>query len=133
MTLMAFVFPKLWTRNLWLDKCLKRLVSENPWTSNMADVLKHRWNLHHIMFIIFIEYWEVNWIGKTLSYWHEESWDWLLTQWLPMKSIVFLIETISRYEFRCNYLRNKKLFINFWLHFWNLYQILNILKKSWPS
>ena len=33
-------------------------------------------------------------------------------------------------HFKCRYLRNKKTFLNFWLHFWNLLQILNILEKD---
>ena len=36
-----FVFPKLRTPNIWLDKCLKSPVSENPSTSNMVNVPKH--------------------------------------------------------------------------------------------
>ena len=43
-------------------------------------------------------------------------------------STLFLIETIQRYQFRCNYLRNKKLLLNFLLNFLNLYQILKFLK-----
>ena len=39
-----------------------------------------------------------------------------------------LIDTIERYQFRCNYLRNKKLLLNFLLNFLNLYQILKFLK-----
>ena len=33
-------------------------------------------------------------------------------------------------EFRCNYLKNKKYFPNFFLHFWNIVQIWNIFKKE---
>ena len=47
-----------------------------------------------------------------------------------MKSIMFLMETVQRCQFRCNYLRNKKLSLSFSLHFWNLAQILNILNKN---
>ena len=46
-------------------------------------------------------------VGKSLPYWHAKSWDCLLTHWLPIKGIVFLIETISRYQFWCNYPRKK--------------------------
>ena len=31
---------------------------------------------------------------------------------------------------RCNYLRNKKLYLNFLLYFWNVSQILNVLKNK---
>ena len=91
---------------------------------------KYCWYLHHITFFIFIDPSQVNWVGKGPSYWHEKSWVSILTHWLPMKSILFLIETIQRYQFKCNYLRNKKLFLNFLLHFWNLSEILNVLKKK---
>ena len=41
MTLLVFVFSKLSTPKTRLDKCLKKPVSEDPSTSNMADVPKH--------------------------------------------------------------------------------------------
>ena len=56
----------------------------------------------------------------------------LLTHWLPMISIVLLTEVIYCNIFRCNYLRNQKYFLNFFLHFLNLDSILNIFKKYWP-
>ena len=70
-------------------------------------------NLHHSTFIILIDHCQVNWVGKNLPYWRAKSWDCLLTHWLPMKRILFLLETIERYQFRCNYLRNQILFLNF--------------------
>ena len=130
MTLTAFVVPKLRTPKTWLEKSLKITVSDDPSTSNMVNVPKHCSNLHHSIFIIFIDYCEVNWVGKRLSYWHAKSWDCLLTHWLPMKSILFLIETIYRYQFRCNYLRKNQRFLNFRLHFWNLDQFSNVLKNK---
>ena len=47
-----------------------------------------------------------------------------------MARILFLRETISRNQFRWKYLENKKLFLNFLLHFWNQVSILNIFKKK---
>ena len=47
-----------------------------------------------------------------------------------MTSLVFLIETIYGKIFRCNYLRNKEIFPEFFLHFRNLDCILNIFKKT---
>ena len=47
-----------------------------------------------------------------------------------MTSILFLIQTIYRNIFRCDYLRTKKLFLNIFLRFWNLDEILNIFKKN---
>ena len=94
MPLIAFIFPKLRTLKTWLDKCLKNPILEDPSKSNMVNVPKHCWNLHHITFIIFIDHCLGNWFGKSFCYWNAKSWDCLLTHWLPMKSILFLIETI---------------------------------------
>ena len=47
-----------------------------------------------------------------------------------MASIMSNIAGIWNSEFKCNYLKNKKNFLNFLFHFWNLHQILNILKKK---
>ena len=33
-------------------------------------------------------------------------------------------------QFKRNDLKDGKVFLNFFFHFWNLYQILNILKKG---
>ena len=63
----------------------------------------------------------------------QKSPDWFLTYWLPVRSIVFLIETIQRSQLRCNYLQKEKLFLSFFLHFWNVDAILNIfIKKDDP-
>ena len=94
MTLIVFVFLKLWTPKTWLDKCLKSPVLEDPSTSNMEDLPKHFWNLHQSTLTIFIDNCQVSWIGKSLSYWHAKSWYCLLTRWLLMKSILLLIDTI---------------------------------------
>ena len=47
-----------------------------------------------------------------------------------MTSVLFLIETIEANEFGRNYLKNKKLFLDIFFDFRNLYQILNIFKKK---
>ena len=94
MTLIAFVFPRLRTPKTWLGKYLTSLISEDPSTSNIVNVPKHCWNVHQCTFIIFIDHCQVNWVGKSLSYWHSKSWDCFLIHWLPLKSILFLIETI---------------------------------------
>ena len=55
-----------------------------------------------------------------------------MTQWPPMISILFLIMGTFQNQFKCNYL--KKIFLpSVLLHFWNLHQILNFLKKRWAS
>ena len=130
MTFTAFVFPKLRTLKTWFDKCLKSPVSEDPSTSNMINVPKHCSNLNTITLFIFFDHCQVNGVGKSLCYWHVISWDCLLTHWLPIKSILFLIETIYRYQFTCNYLKNKKNFLDLLLLFWSLAEMLNVLKKK---
>ena len=49
---------------------------------------------------------------------------------MPIASILFNIARICKSQFKGNYLTNEKLFLNFLFHFWNLHQILNILKKE---
>ena len=94
MTFIDFVFPKLRTLEALLHKCLKNLVSEDGPSSKMTNVPRHCWNLHDSTFIRFIGHWSEICVRKSLSYWNTKSWDCLLTHWLPMKSILFLIETI---------------------------------------
>ena len=47
-----------------------------------------------------------------------------------MTSILFLTKNIWRDQFGRNYLKNKKLFLNFCLHFRNRYEILSISEKK---
>ena len=54
MTLLDFVFSKLWTPKTSLDKCLKSVVLEDPLISNMVKGTYYCCNLHNSTFIIFI-------------------------------------------------------------------------------
>ena len=47
-----------------------------------------------------------------------------------MTSILFLTENIWRNQFGSNYVKNEKLFLNYFLHFRNLHEILNIFNKK---
>ena len=47
-----------------------------------------------------------------------------------MTSILFLTENIWRNQFGRNYPKNEKLFLNYFFHFRNLHEILNISKKK---
>ena len=38
--------------------------------------------------------------------------------------------TISRNKFKRHYLKHKRLFVDFFLHFWNVHEIQKILKKK---
>ena len=120
-------------RKTQLDKCLKSTVWDDPSTANMVNRPKHWFNLNASIFTIFIDHCEGNWVAKSHSQWHAKSEDFLLTHWLLMISILFLVQTIQWKQFRCIYRKNKKLFLNFFVHFSNLHQILNIFKKRWPS
>ena len=42
-------------RKTWLDKCLKVLVSEEPWTINVVNGVKHCSKLNNRTFTIFID------------------------------------------------------------------------------
>ena len=59
-----FVFRKLRTSKTWSDQCLKSLVSEDPWPSNMVNVPKHCWILHKSTFIILTDHCQGNWLGR---------------------------------------------------------------------
>ena len=132
-TLIDFVFPKLRPPKTWSDKCLKCPLSEDPSISNMVNVLKHCWNPHHSTFILFIDHFKINWVGKSLCYWHAASWDCLLTHFIPMKTILFLRETISDTNYDAIISETQiffsisdwifKIYMKFW-KFW---------AKRWPS
>ena len=47
-----------------------------------------------------------------------------------MVSILLKVMRICNSQFKCTYLKNQNLFLNFLLYFWNLHQILIILKKN---
>ena len=78
-------------RKMWLHHCLKSPVSESPSKSNMVNCSKHCWNLNGSIFTIFIDHCEGNWAAKILCEWYANSYNFFLTKWLPMTSILFLI------------------------------------------
>ena len=73
MTLIADVILNLRTPKMWLDKCLKSPVSEDPSTGNMANAPKHCSKLIETTFAIFIDHCEGNSIEKSLSKWYAKS------------------------------------------------------------
>ena len=117
-------------RKIWLDQCLKSAVSREPSESNMVNAPKHCWNLHDSTFTIIIDRSEGNCLTKSPFLWYAKSQDCFLNVWVPMASFLFLRETIQRNQFRCKYLKNKKLFRNFFLYSWNLVSILKFFKKN---
>ena len=53
----------------------------------------------------------------------------LLINWLAVTSILFALVRTCCNQFKRNYLENKKLFLNFFLHSSNLYEFFSIFKK----
>ena len=54
----------------------------------------------------------------------------LLTHGLPIRSILLRIVRIFRSLFKSSYIKNKKHFLSFLFHLWNLHQILRNFKKQ---
>ena len=50
----------------WLDKCLKSCVLGDPSTDNIANGLKHCFNLNDNIFTIFLNHCESNSVRKSL-------------------------------------------------------------------
>ena len=57
-----------WLPKIWLDKCLKSFVSEDPETNNMANGSKYFCNLNGSTFTIFIKHFDSGCVGKGLFY-----------------------------------------------------------------
>ena len=49
----------------WLDESLKARVSEDPYTDNMATLLKHCWNLNGSTFAVSMNHFVGRWVGKS--------------------------------------------------------------------
>ena len=57
---------RYWLRKIWLDKCLKSPVPEDPDTDSKENGLKHCWNLSSSTITIFINHCEGSCIRKSL-------------------------------------------------------------------
>ena len=71
-----------------------------------------------------------NWFGKCHPHCYVKGNGCFLTHWVRMARIQFNIAVICKSQFKCTYLKNEKLFLNFLFHFRNLHQFLYILKKK---
>ena len=111
-------------RKKWLDKYLKIPVSGHRSTVNTLKGPKHCWNLHGGTFIIYSHNFDGKKVENSLLWWNLKSYECLLTYWLPITIIVFVIKRIYRNP------KNKMFFLNLWLYFWNLHRILTILKQT---
>ena len=81
-------------------------------------------------FIIFFHHSEKTWFAKYFPQLYVKSKGRFVAHWLPFTCILFGIKRICRPRFKWNCLKNEKLFFVFSFNFWNLHQILNILKKN---
>ena len=54
----------------------------------------------------------------------------LITRWLETTSILVVMERIYGYQFKSNFLNNHRIFAIFFLYFWYLHEICNLLKKK---
>ena len=78
---------------------------------------KHLWSQDESTFITFFHHSEKEYFGKYLPCWTLRSEVCLLTNWVPMRSILFGIMEICRSLFKSNYLKNQILFSPFFLTF----------------
>ena len=113
-----------------LLKGLDGLVSGHHSVINVLTGSKHRWKYQGTTIILFTHEFQVNWVGKSLIFSDLISSDCSLTHWLPMTSIHSAICRIFCNNFKRYYLKNGRIFLDFWLHFWNVHEIQNILEKS---
>ena len=87
-------------------------------------------SLYENAFIMIFHQFDASWFWKYLPLCYLKFKGCLLTHWVLMASILFNIWGICNSQFKCNYLKNEKSFLNFLFHFWNLHQILNLFKKK---
>ena len=92
-------------------------ISEDAGTSNVVNRPKRCWSLKGSTFPKFVDHGEDNSVDESLSEWYAKSQDCLLTHWLPMTSILYLIDTIYCNISRFNYLKKKKTFSQFFVAF----------------
>ena len=135
MTSHSFVIVRI-CHNQFKCNCLKdkkSTVIQHHSTAILLKSSKHLRNLHGntcIIFLITLGKIELQNVSVN-NMWNLQTV--FLTHWLQMTSHSFVIVRICHNQFKCNCLKNKKLFFNFLLHFWNLDQVLDNLKKWRPS
>ena len=128
--LIANVFPKLanfqgLVTPLTIQRRLKTSF-DSQHVKRYQTLLKSSWeHFYHI----FSSLWgEIIWkISPWLKF---EIIGFLLKHGLLITSILFRIVRICRSLFKSSYLKNKKHFLGFLFHLWNLHQILNNFKKE---
>ena len=106
-----------------LLKRLESLASEHHSVINVLTGSEHRWKFQGTTTSLFPHEFPVNWVGKRLLYSDHKSEDCLLTHWLPKTSIPAAISRIFCNNFKRFYLKNRRLFLDFLFHFWNVHKI----------
>ena len=126
----ANVFPKLATvQGLVTPLTIQRRLKtsfDNQHVKRYQTLVKSSWeHFYHI----FSSLWgEIIWkISPWLKF---EIIGFLLTHGLSITSILFRIVRICRSLFKSSSLKNKKQFVGFLFHLWNLHQISTIFKKK---
>ena len=76
-------------------------------------------------FILLCRHSDLSWVGKSHFYCHMRPKEISLTRWLGISKVCQssfgIKQIIYRYQFKCCYLKNKKLFAVFLSNFWNVH------------
>ena len=123
-------FGNYWLWKKCFSQCQKSPVSENPSGVKVFAGTKHSSNPHGIIFILIFLESKTKWVRKHLSQSDLKCKDCLLTRWRLITCILLIIEINPCNQFKRNYLRKQKQFLEVLFHFWNLHEILHILKRS---
>ena len=126
----ADVFPKLTTvQGLVTPLTIQRRLKtsfDSQHVKRFQTLVKY--SSEHFYHIFLWLRGEILW--KTSPWLKFEIIGFLLTHGLPITSILFWIVRICRSLFKSSYLKNKKHFLGFFFHWWNLRQFPNILEKK---
>ena len=115
MTFVADVFLNLQTPKEVLTKMSKKFYFTEPFGKKHGKRVETLTKLNERTFIMFIDPCECNSVLKSVFEWYARPYDCLLTLSLPITSILFLTEATYCNIFRCNYLKNEKYFLVFFL------------------
>ena len=126
----ANVYPKLATvqglvTSLTIQRRLKTSF-DSQHVKGYQTLVKSSWvHFYHIFSSLWVEI-----IWQIFPWLKFEIIGFLLTHGLSITSILFLFVRICRSLFKSSSLKNKKHFLGFLFHLWNLHQILNNFKKK---
>ena len=120
MSLIDQVFLKLQTPRDVLVEMHDRASFWNPFAVNLLKRPKNLWDLQKRPFILLFRPFEPNRVNKIYFQLDLRFWDCLIKRWLQNTSTHVLIQRISRYQHKSNYLKNLEFFATFFMHFWNV-------------